>query len=87
MKVRNIGIDYRSKKLYKEKIKEWRWPKYLPSSHVNWMKPKKDRRMHLEKKKTEFRVGETVWSAEKVERSAKRAKLSEKDGLGIGKNP
>ena len=43
--------------------------------------------MLLEKKKTEFRVGETVWSAEKVEKSAKRAKLSEKDDLGIGKNP
>jgi hypothetical protein len=51
------------------------------------MKTKKDRRMHLEKKKTEFRVGETVWSAERVERSAKRAKLSEKDGFGLGKNP
>jgi len=50
------------------------------------MKTKKDRRMLLEKKKTEFRVGETVWSAEKVEKSAKRAKLSEKGALGIGRN-
>lgn len=50
------------------------------------MKVKKDRRMRLEKKKTEFRVGETVWSAERVEKSAKRAKLSEMDGLGIGKD-
>jgi hypothetical protein len=50
------------------------------------MKTKKDRRMRLEKKKTEFRVSETVWSAEKVEKSAKRAKLSETDGFGIGED-
>ncbi|RDL38440.1 Uncharacterized protein BP5553_02780 [Venustampulla echinocandica] len=57
--------------------------RFHPSSHVNWMKTKKDRRMLLEKKRTEFRVGETFWSAEKVEKSAKRAKLSENDSLGV----
>ena len=48
------------------------------------MMAKAEERMRLEKKKTEFRVGETVWSAERVERSAKRAKLSN-DIASIGK--
>jgi hypothetical protein len=38
------------------------------------MMAKADERMRNEKKKTEFKVGETMWTAERVQRSAKRAK-------------
>jgi len=38
------------------------------------MMAKADKRMRNEKKKTEFKVGETMWTVERVQRSAKRVK-------------
>lgn len=64
-------------KLYKDRVKEWGWSKYLSSSNAQWMLKKADKRKRHEEKDTEFKVGNRAMTVDRVYRAVKRSKNKE----------
>ncbi|KAK3998173.1 hypothetical protein QBC44DRAFT_376039 [Cladorrhinum sp. PSN332] len=63
-----------STKLYKDKFKEWKWQKNLPSSHARFMDAKARKRLRQEGKSTVFHYGGQEYTAERAARTLSRTK-------------
>ncbi|KAK0114782.1 hypothetical protein ONS95_014264 [Cadophora gregata] len=63
-----------SKKLYKEKFKQWGWQKNLPGDYAQWMAVKANMRETQAGKDTDFLYGGLRWTRERVQSRANRAR-------------
>ncbi|KAK4207661.1 hypothetical protein QBC37DRAFT_433086 [Rhypophila decipiens] len=58
------GFEFKaSEKMYKDRFKQWRWAKNLPRGKGSWMVNRANQR---KPKKTEFRWGNQMWTADRV---------------------
>ncbi|TPX22058.1 hypothetical protein DIZ76_013922 [Coccidioides immitis] len=62
-----------SKKMYKEKFREWGWYKNLPKEMALWMFQKYKQRMREIGRDTQFTLGERVWSSGQISKRVQRS--------------
>jgi hypothetical protein len=72
-----------SKKQYNTKLRQWGFHKKISGAMATWMATKANSRKR-EGKETKFTVGGQPWTMDRIERSAKRAKLDPEEADQIG---
>ena len=78
---KSLTLQPISERKYKEKIKEWRFDKYVDSNEMNFIVAKGQKRRRDEGKETVFFRGQSEITSRKIESFKKRRPIDDKETM------